>query len=103
MDTLSLGGSESAGLYMSRELVRRGHQVTAFTNGQPGKWDGVEIASIGQSNEQFPAGMEYERRAAAELREAAGRLEEKLAGLSSAPSAGPGLAKGRVPRGRRFS
>ena len=37
-----------------------------------------------------------ERRAAAELREAAGRLEEKLAGLSRAPSAGPGLAKGRV-------
>ena len=30
------------------------------------------------------------------VREAAGRLEEKLAGLSRAPSAGPGLAKGRV-------
>ena len=37
-----------------------------------------------------------ERRAAAELREAARRLEEKLARLSHTPSAGPGLAKGRV-------
>lgn len=66
MENLSLGGSESAGMYMSRELVRRGHKVVAFTNGQPGNWHGVEIAPIGQPSEQFPAGENFDRRATTE-------------------------------------
>lgn len=66
MENLSLGGSESAGMYMAREMVRRGHRVVAFTNGQPGEWDGVEIAAIGQPSEQFPAGENFDRRATTE-------------------------------------
>lgn len=66
MENLSLGGSESAGMYMARELVRRGHRVVAFTNGKQGDWDGVEIAPIGQPSEQFPAGENFDRRATTE-------------------------------------
>ena len=38
-----LGGSETAGAYVARELVKRGHRVTVFSNGpRLGKHDGVE-------------------------------------------------------------
>lgn len=37
----SLGGSESAGHAMARELAALGHRVTIFTNGEPGVFDGV--------------------------------------------------------------
>ncbi len=61
MANLSLGGSESAGMYMSRELVRLGHEVKAFTNGQPGWWDEVEICPIGQSNQTYQEGEIFGR------------------------------------------
>ena len=42
LDTKSLGGSETAGLYMARELARLGHIVTVFSNcDQPGVYDKV--------------------------------------------------------------
>lgn len=51
-DTLekkSLGGSETAGLYMGRELARLGHHVTMFTNTEkPGEYDGVVYLNAGQ-------------------------------------------------------
>lgn len=38
----SLGGSETAAYYVAREMSRRGHHVTAFTNTEkPGDYDGV--------------------------------------------------------------
>jgi glycosyltransferase involved in cell wall biosynthesis/2-polyprenyl-3-methyl-5-hydroxy-6-metoxy-1,4-benzoquinol methylase len=41
----SLGGSETAGYYVARALVARGHDVTVFSNGaRPGKYEGVEYA-----------------------------------------------------------
>ena len=49
-DTLekkSLGGSETAGLYMARELARLGHRVFAFSNtDKPGEYDGVNYLSL---------------------------------------------------------
>lgn len=36
-----LGGSESAVIYLARELARRGHQVTVFASGNPGTYEGV--------------------------------------------------------------
>lgn len=45
-DTLkeaSLGGSETALLYMARELAKRGHDVKVFNNcSKPGRYDGVD-------------------------------------------------------------
>lgn len=42
----SLGGSESAVIYLARELARRGHEVTVFTHGQPGVFEKVEYRSV---------------------------------------------------------
>lgn len=43
----SLGGSETAGYYMARELARLGHRVHMFTNtDRPGSYDGVYYRSI---------------------------------------------------------
>ena len=39
--TKSLGGSETAGYYMARELAKRGHRVTMFCKGTPGLYEGV--------------------------------------------------------------
>ena len=41
LKTRSLGGSESAALYMARALSKRGHAVTVFSNGEPGNFDDV--------------------------------------------------------------
>ena len=43
-----LGGSETAGLQLSREMVKRGHSVTVFSNlpDKPGKFDGVSYLPI---------------------------------------------------------
>lgn len=50
-DTLvhrSLGGSETAGLCMAREMCARGHEVTVFSNTtRPGKYDGVNYLPLG--------------------------------------------------------
>jgi hypothetical protein len=42
----SLGGSETAGYYIARELAALGHRVTMFTNGEPGLWDDVQYLSL---------------------------------------------------------
>jgi len=49
-----LGGSESALLYLSRELVARGHQVVIFNNcfSGEGLHDGVEYIHLAKSNRQ---------------------------------------------------
>ena len=36
-----LGGSESAVVYLARELARRGHEVHVFVHGQPGVYENV--------------------------------------------------------------
>lgn len=47
LEKQSLGGSETAGLYMARELARRGHDVTMFCHcDKPGKYDGVNYMNI---------------------------------------------------------
>ena len=60
MANLSLGGSESSGMYLAREMARRGHEVAAFTNGQPGEWDGVKIVPIGKPTNICPLGETFE-------------------------------------------
>lgn len=45
----SLGGSETAGWALARELGKRGHTVRMFCNlpdGKPGKWDGVQYLRL---------------------------------------------------------
>ena len=57
----SLGGSESAGAYISRELVRKGHEVHLFSSTQNDEvWDGVHIHPIGNMTEQAPMGDKFQ-------------------------------------------
>ena len=44
----ALGGSESAVVYLARELARRRHDVTVFTHGQPGIYEGVKYVDVQQ-------------------------------------------------------
>lgn len=49
LETKSLGGSETAGLYMARELVKAGHSVQVFNNCDvPGEYDGVHYRKLEQ-------------------------------------------------------
>lgn len=56
----SLGGSETAAYYVARELARRGHKVTLFTN-QPteSEADGVAYRYSGRLTEVTPLGDRY--------------------------------------------
>lgn len=46
--TQSLGGSETAGYYVAREMAARGHNVWVFSNiEQPGVFDGVVYSPLG--------------------------------------------------------
>ena len=59
----SLGGSESAAYYLSRELARLGHAVTVFTTIGPqdqGQWEGVRYLSAGAPSQQAPLGQVFE-------------------------------------------
>ena len=57
----SLGGSESAGYYMAKALVARGHRVTVFSNSQEvGKWDGVDYDFLGRVDQNTPLGDRWE-------------------------------------------
>lgn len=47
----SLGGSETAGLCMARELAVLGHRVALYGSGKPGTYDGVEYRPKGQWQE----------------------------------------------------
>lgn len=56
----SLGGSESAGYYLARELAARGHRVTVWTNSQEeGIWDDVRYCWVGQTREKEPMGERF--------------------------------------------
>jgi hypothetical protein len=49
LKTQSLGGSETMGLHMARELAKRGHNVTMFSNcTKPGKYDDVTYRHISE-------------------------------------------------------
>ena len=53
----SLGGSESAVVFMSRELVRRGHQVRVFCRCErPGEYDGVSYRDLADFPEFVESG-----------------------------------------------
>lgn len=52
LKTKSLGGSETAGLCLAREMAARGHRVFVFSNGEPGLYDGVQYHPI-DSWQQF--------------------------------------------------
>jgi len=56
----SLGGSETAAYYMAKELAKRGHRVTLFTNHeQEGVWDGVKYTYAGHVTEANPLGDRF--------------------------------------------
>lgn len=56
----SLGGSETAALYLAKKLAERGHKVTLFTNtDQEGNYDGVSYINAGQATEQTPLGDKF--------------------------------------------
>lgn len=56
----SLGGSESAAYYVAREMAKRGHKITLFTNHpEEGEWEGVRYAFAGPVTEQTPLGANY--------------------------------------------
>lgn len=64
----SLGGSETMGFYVARELAKRKHSVFCFCNvpdGQPKSIDGVQYIPIGQPSQQFPFGENFEKYAMA--------------------------------------
>lgn len=56
----SLGGSETAAWALARELAKRDHQVTLFTMGEPGKFNGVRYENVGPISEQFPFGQAWD-------------------------------------------
>ena len=61
-DEKSLGGSESAGYYVAREMASLGHQVMVFSNieqEQIGNFDKVIYAPIGEKTKQFPLGKDF--------------------------------------------
>tara|TARA_Y100000310_G_scaffold287065_1_gene311728 strand:- start:2946 stop:5882 length:2937 start_codon:yes stop_codon:yes gene_type:complete len=60
-DGLSLGGSETAGYYVAKELTHRGHEVYVFTNIQEGKQiDEVHYVPIGQATQEMPLGLNFQ-------------------------------------------
>src|SRR5690242_10076500 len=63
----SLGGSESAGYYVARELAARGHGVTVYSaigTAEEGAWDGVTYRAIGEHTQAAPFGAAFEAHAA---------------------------------------
>jgi len=58
--TGSLGGSESAAYYLAKDLAKRGHRVTMFTNTlEEGEWDGVKYFFTGEATNEFPQGNRF--------------------------------------------
>jgi len=61
-DGKSLGGSESSGYYLAREMAKRGHDVMMFTNAREhGIFDNVKYMPIGNITEQTPFGDNFEQ------------------------------------------
>lgn len=57
----SLGGSETAVLYMARELAKRGHDVKVFNNcDKPGNYDGVDYNNFNDSWENIAPIAEWD-------------------------------------------
>ena len=60
LEKQSLGGSETAAYYVARELAKRGHRVTLFTNHpDEGAFDGVKYIWAGPVNERAPLGERF--------------------------------------------
>lgn len=57
--TKSLGGSETAGYYMARELAALGHSVTIFTRGGEGRHDDVLYQDVGNITQVAPLGERF--------------------------------------------
>lgn len=60
----SLGGSETMGYYIAEGLAARDHSVFCFCNvpdGQHHEIDGVHYMPIGESSQQFPFGVNFEK------------------------------------------
>lgn len=58
----SLGGSETAGLYLARALASRGHDVTVFAQipaKMQGRFDGVDYLGVGPAMEGAPLGAVF--------------------------------------------
>jgi len=61
LEERSLGGSESAAYYLARELARRGHRVSVFTNKQDARsGDGVTYCWAGEVTQETPLGSSFE-------------------------------------------
>ena len=57
IESKSLGGSESAAYYMAKELAKKGHRVTMFTNtDKESVTDDVRYVPCGMITEEFPLG-----------------------------------------------
>lgn len=57
----SLGGSESAGYYLAREIADLGHEVAVFTSHEaPRSGDGVTYVSMGAVTRETPLGDKFE-------------------------------------------
>ena len=58
----SLGGSESAAYFISKELIKFGHEVYLFTNHeQGGNFDGVNYEWMGNASPRFPLGERFHK------------------------------------------
>jgi glycosyltransferase involved in cell wall biosynthesis len=56
----SLGGSESAAYYIAKELAKRDHRVSVFTESEEqGKFDGVQYLWVGEKTEVSPMGVNW--------------------------------------------
>ena len=51
----ALGGSESAVVYLAREMSRRGHSCMVYSHGQPGTFEGVQYRDVQELNQGVPA------------------------------------------------
>lgn len=62
--TKSMGGSESAGYYVTKELAARGHDITVWTNSEDeGTWNNVRYRWSGGSSQDCPLGVTFHEHA----------------------------------------